>query len=166
MSGQEPSGGCWSPACMCANARHCTAGVMERGLAGETQKIHPDREVCLLWAIPNCYPEHMQRNMLKGNMFILYLIWDFVCLLFPAMCSLGFRADTETLEANLKAHLDQEFTLETLSSRTPCFLLCKDKITRTITCLAGKHHVHHVSFKRHLLFAIHAYCKTGKTVNI
>lgn len=67
--------GCWSLASLRANARHCTAGVMECGLAGEAQRIHPDREVCLLWAIPNCYPEHIQRNMLEGNMFILYLVW-------------------------------------------------------------------------------------------
>lgn len=73
-AGRSPPG-CWSLASLPANARHGTAGVRERGLAGETQKIHPDREVCLLWAIPNCYPEHIQRNMLEGNMFILYLVW-------------------------------------------------------------------------------------------
>jgi len=81
------------------------------------------------------------------------------------MC-LGFRADTETLEANLKIYLDPAFTLESLSARTPSFLLCKDKITRSSTCLAGKHNVHHVSFKRHLAFATHVCCKTGKSVNI
>lgn len=80
------------------------------------------------------------------------------------MCSLGFGPDKENLEANLKTHLDQEFTLESLCARTLWFLLCKDKITTTVRCLAGKHHVCHVSFKRSLVFATNAYCKTGKTV--
>lgn len=45
-----------------------------------------DPQVSLLWAIPSCYPEHIQGNALKGNMFILYLVWDSVCLLFPQRC--------------------------------------------------------------------------------
>lgn len=53
------------------------------------------------------------------------------------MYSLGFRADTETSEANLETDLDQEFTLESLSARTGlCFSLCEGKITRSIMCLA------------------------------
>lgn len=89
---------------------------MERSRAGETRKIHPDREVCLLWAVPKKHAERKYVYSVFGLGFCLFII--------PlAMCSLGFRADIETLEANLKTHLDQEFTLECLSATTPWFFI-------------------------------------------
>lgn len=156
---QEPwdRWGHWGPGPLEPRVRALPGGGARPGRGNSA-----DPQVSLLWAIPSCYPEHVQRNALQGNMFILYLVWDSVCLLFPQQC--GFGPDKENLEANLKTHLDQEFTLESLCASTLWFLLCKDKITRTITCLVGKHHVCHVSFKRNVVFATHAYCKTGKIV--
>lgn len=62
-------------------ARRCRGGGAWPG-----RENSADPQVSLLWAIPSCYPEHIQGNALKGNMFILYLVWDSVCLLFPQRC--------------------------------------------------------------------------------
>lgn len=63
------------------SARHCWNGGV--GAArGNTRDSPRPRSVSSV-GYPKLYPEHIQRNMLKGSMFILYLVWDFVYLLLP-----------------------------------------------------------------------------------
>lgn len=128
---------------------------------GKGKKIHQACKVCPLWAFPNSYPEYVQGNILKGNKYIFFFGLGFCLFIIPlAMCSLGFRDKADA--GNLQASVNLLGSRVYIWIHICCLFLCKDKITTTITCLAGKPCVYHVSFKRHLLLATRAYNKAEK----
>lgn len=54
----------------CASAPHGAAGVGQCGNATDSPRPRSVSSV----GYPKLYPEHTQRNMLKGNTFVLYLV--------------------------------------------------------------------------------------------
>lgn len=141
--------GLWSPAAVWANTGHWALLEWWGGGCPGKRHIFTQTKKCVFRGISQTVPwayseKHAERK------YIYFVFGLGFCLFITPleMRSLGFRADPETSEANLKTDLDQKFMLESLSAWTLlCIAFCKDKITRPIMCLAGKHHVHHVAFK-------------------